>query len=53
LFGADFCGIIGWNLDSMTKIVGGIWLLMEIIDLTITTRDFSALPRMTDFGESA
>jgi hypothetical protein len=53
LFGAAFCGIIWWNLDSVTKTVGGIWFFVGIIDLTITTRNFSGLPRMTDFGESA
>ena len=53
LFGAAFCGIIWWNLDSVAKIIGGIWFLIGGIYLAITTRGFTAPPRMIDFGESA
>jgi hypothetical protein len=53
LSGAASCGIIGWHLDRVTKIVGGIEFLIGLIDLTIITQGFSAPPRMTDFGESA
>jgi amino acid transporter len=52
LFGAVFCGIIWWNLDSTAKIVGGIWFLIGAIYLGLTTRGFRAPPRMIDFGES-
>ena len=52
LFGAVFCAIIWWNLDSIAKIVGGIWFLIGAVYLGITTRGFRAPPRMIDFGES-
>lgn len=53
LFGAAFCGIIWWNLDSVAKIVGGIWFLIGGIYLTFHTRGFRAPPRMINFGESS
>ena len=53
LFGAVFCGIIWWNLDSVAKIVGGIWFLIGALYLAITTRGFRTPPRMIDFGDSA
>jgi amino acid transporter len=52
LFGAAFCGVIWWNLDSIAKIVGSIWFLIGGIYLAVSTRGFSAPPRMIDFGDS-
>jgi amino acid transporter len=52
LFGAAFCGVIWWNLDIVAKVVGGIWFLIGVIYLAMTTRGFTAPPRMIDFGES-
>jgi putrescine importer len=52
LFGAVFCGIIWWNLDSIAKTVGGIWFLLGAIYLGLTTRGFRTPPRMIDFGET-
>jgi len=52
LFGASFCAIIWWDLDSVAKIVGGIWFLLGIVYLAIATRGFRTPPRMIDFGES-
>jgi amino acid transporter len=49
LFGAAFCGIIWWNLDSVAKIVGGIWFLVGGIYLALTTRCFRKPPRMINF----
>jgi amino acid transporter len=51
LFGAVFCGTIWWNLNIIAKILGGIWFFIGIIYLAITTRGFSAPPRMIDFGD--
>jgi amino acid transporter len=50
LFGAAFCGIIWWNLNIIAKTVGGIWFLIGIIYLAVTTRGFRSPPRMIDFG---
>jgi hypothetical protein len=52
LFGAVFCGIIWWNLDSIAKTVGGIWFLIGAVYLGLTTRGFRTPPSMIDFGES-
>jgi len=51
LFGAVFCGIMWWNLDSVARVVGGIWFLIGIIYLAMTTRGFTVRPRMIGFGE--
>ncbi len=53
LFGAAFCGVIWWNLDSVARIVGGIWFILGAIYLAATTKFFRAPPRMIDFGESS
>jgi len=53
LFGAAFCGVIWWNLDSIAKIVGGIWFVIGALYLALTTRGFRTPPRMIDFGGSA
>ncbi len=53
LFGAVFCGVIWWNLDSVARIVGGIWFILGAIYLAATTNFFRAPPRMIDFGESS
>jgi amino acid transporter len=53
LFGATFCGIIWWNLDSVAKIVGGIWFLIGMIYLAFHTRGFRTPPRMIALSESS
>jgi hypothetical protein len=40
-----------WNLDSVARVVGGIWFLIGIIYLAMTTRGFTVRPRMIGFGE--
>jgi amino acid transporter len=52
LFGAVFCGIMWWNLDNVARIVGGIWFLIGVIYLAVTTRGFTVPPRIIDTGES-
>ena len=44
ILGACVCLVIWANLDMMSKIVGGIWLLIGLIFLAITTKGFKQLP---------
>ena len=53
LFGAVFCGIMWWNLDNVARVVGGIWFLIGIGYLAVTTRGFTVRPRMIGFGDSS
>jgi putrescine importer len=52
LLGFGFCALIWWNLNSLAKIVGGIWFLIGITYLGVTTRGFLKSPKMIDFSES-
>lgn len=50
--GFIFCGLIWWNLNTLAKVVGGIWFLVGLIYVGITTRGFRQAPAMIDFSES-
>jgi hypothetical protein len=52
LGGFVFCGLIWWNLNTLAKVVGGIWFLIGLAYLGITTRGFRQAPAMIDFSES-
>jgi len=52
LGGFIFCGLIWWNLNTLAKVVGGIWFLIGLIYVGITTRGFRRAPAMIDFSES-
>lgn len=52
LGGFVFCGLIWWNLNTLAKVVGGIWFLIGVIYVSITTRGFRQAPAMIDFSES-
>jgi putrescine importer len=52
LGGFAFCGLIWWNLNTLAKVVGGIWFLIGLIYVGITTRGFRRAPAMIDFSES-
>lgn len=52
LGGFVFCGLIWWNLHTLAKVVGGIWFLIGLIYVGITTRGFRRAPAMIDFSES-
>ena len=52
LIGFAFCGLIWWNLNSLAKIVGGIWFAIGLLYVGIKTRGFRAAPVMIDFREA-
>ncbi len=52
LFGFAFCTLIWWNLHIVARIVGGIWFLVGIIYIGITTRGFRVRPVTIHFDES-
>ncbi len=52
LLGFGFCALIWWNLNQLAKIVGGIWFLIGVIYLGLSTRGFRRRPKMIDFSES-
>ncbi len=52
LFGFVFCALIWWNLNSLAKTVGGIWFLIGLIYVGITTNGFRTQPAAIDFSES-
>jgi hypothetical protein len=52
LLGFGFCALIWWNLNTLAKTVGGIWFLIGLIYLGVTTRGFLKVPKMIDFEES-
>lgn len=51
LLGFGFCALIWWNLNSLAKIAGGIWFLIGISYLCISTRGFRRAPKMINFSE--
>jgi len=51
LFGFVFCGWIWLNLNTVAKIVGGLWLAIGIIYLGFRTNWFREKPVMIDFTE--
>jgi putrescine importer len=52
LIGFAFCASIWWNLNSIAKVVGGIWFVIGVVYLAATTRGFRDTPKMIDFAES-
>ncbi len=51
-FGFLFCAWIWWGLQWPAKKVGGVWFLVGLIYVAITTRGFRTQPVMIDFSES-
>jgi putrescine importer len=52
LIGFAFCGMIWWNLNSLAKVVGGIWFAIGLLYVGYKTNWFRAAPVMIDFSES-
>lgn len=52
LFGFVFCALIWWNLNILARIVGGLWLLIGITYVIVSTRGFQLHPKEIDFSES-
>jgi putrescine importer len=52
LFGFVFCAMIWWNLNNLAKTVGGLWFVIGIVYIAVTTRGFRLTPKMIDFSES-
>jgi putrescine importer len=52
LFGFAFCALIWWNLNTIAKTVGGIWLAVGVIYITAKTRGFRVPPPTIDFSEA-
>ena len=52
LGGFAFCALIWWNLNTLAKVVGGIWFAIGLLYVAITTRGFRQAPAMIDFSES-
>jgi putrescine importer len=53
IIGFAFCASIWWNLNSLAKMVGGIWFLVGLAYLAVTTGGFRRQPKTMDFSESA
>jgi amino acid transporter len=51
LLGFAFCVLIWWNLNSLAKIAGGVWFLIGLTYLCISTRGFRRVPKMINFSE--
>jgi len=51
LAGLLFCAAIWWSLPILAKWIGGAWLLMGIVYLTVLTRGFRRPPAQLDFAE--
>ena len=52
LIGFAFCGMIWWNLNSLAKVVGGIWFAIGLLYVGYKTNWFRAAPVMIDFSDS-
>ncbi len=52
LFGFAFCAMIWWNLNNVAKVIGGIWFVIGITYIAVSTRGFRLKPKMIDFSES-
>jgi hypothetical protein len=50
--GFGFCALIWWSLNTLAKTVGGIWFLIGLTYLGVTTRCFLEAPKMIDFKKS-
>jgi amino acid transporter len=51
LLGFAFCAFIWWNLNTLAKIAGGIWFLIGLIYLCVSTRGFRQAPKTINFSE--
>ena len=51
LIGFVFCGVIWWNLNIVAKIVGGLWFMIGLVYIAVTTNGFRKQPKMIDFSE--
>ncbi|MBV9146460.1 MAG: APC family permease [Acidobacteria bacterium] len=49
LAGACFCTLIWWNLNSLAKSVGGVWFVIGIAYLAVSTRGFRRTPAVIAF----
>jgi len=52
LAGFVFCALIWRNLNTLAKTIGGIWFLIGLTYVAVTTRGFRRAPAMIDFRES-
>jgi amino acid transporter len=52
LLGFAFCALIWLNLNIIAKVAGGIWFVIGLSYLCISTRGFTRSPKMIDFSES-
>lgn len=52
LLGFGFCGLIWLNLNIIAKIVGGVWFVVGLAYIGVTTNGFRNKPKMIDFSES-
>jgi putrescine importer len=52
LTGFVFCAVIWWNLNPLAKTAGGIWFVIGIVYLGVTTKGFRARPAIIDFSEA-
>ena len=51
LIGAVICGTIWFSLDSLSKILGGIWLIIGFVFIAISTKFFTQKPPELDMSE--
>ena len=52
LIGFLFCGWLWWNLNSLAKLVGGIWFAVGLLYVGYKTNWFRAAPVMIDFSDA-
>jgi amino acid transporter len=52
LLGFGFCALIWLNLNIIAKVAGGIWFVIGLVYLCISTRGFTRGPKAIDFTES-
>jgi putrescine importer len=52
LAGFIFCAFIWWNLNTLAKVVGGLWAAIGLIYIAVATKGFRLSPKMIDFSES-
>jgi amino acid transporter len=52
LGGFVFCALIWWNLNRVAKTVGGLWLVIGLVYIAVTTNGFRKQPKMIDFSVS-
>lgn len=51
LLGFGFCALIWWNLNVLAKTIGGIWFVIGLTYVAVTTQGFRKAPAMIDFSE--